>query len=618
MARYVFQAFAERIRSREALIHCVRRTCSLLKTNGLKGILTRVRFLANGADAYRSWVAAHDTLSAGDEMRMRRMAAEFSRRPLISILTPVYNTNGDLLRAAIDSVLAQTYDNWELCLVDDCSTLPHVREILAAYSGRDTRIKVAYRPENGHISEASNSALALATGSWIALLDHDDLLAPQALFCVVDAINSNPDAKVIYSDEDKVDLQGVRRYPYFKPDWNYDLFLSHNMISHCGVYRTALVREVGGFRVSLEGSQDYDLALRCIERIRPSEIHHIPHVLYHWRMLPGSTALRSTEKPYAQIAAARAISEHLNRLCIRANVQIIDAGYKVCYALPEPPPLVSLIVTVAAMDCRLERCISSIRSRTSYPDYEIICVGRIGSYPINIPWQDHQTKRPEIRVLQDRPYRNAAEMINDGVAAARGSVIGLIDANTEVITPDWLNEMVALALQPAVGAVGARLWSANDHLQHAGLILGIGGVAGYGHRGLPRGHPGSCGRAALTQSVSGVTDACLIVRKDTYQHVGGLDETKLTAAFRDVDFCLKLRELGYRNVWTPHAELYYSLAPGFDETPESKQRFSEDCAYMQRRWGAELTQDPAYNPNLTLEREDFSLAFPTRAKKLWL
>src|SRR5262249_28947119 len=255
---------------------------------------------------YRAWVSTYDTLTAEDIAAMHSMAARFPLQPLISILTPVYNTPRSLLCATIDSVRAQTYGNWELCLVDDRSDQPHVREVLKHYSRMDHRIKVTYRNENGHISRASNSALALASGSWIALLDHDDLLPRHALFCVVDALNQNPNAKLIYSDEDKIDRHGRRQSPYFKPDWNPDLFLSHNMISPVGVYRTDLVRELGGFRPGLEGSQDYDLALRYIEHIDPADIFHIPHVLYHWRMLPGSTSLNYGEKPYAQAAAARA------------------------------------------------------------------------------------------------------------------------------------------------------------------------------------------------------------------------------------------------------------------------------------------------------------------------
>src|SRR5262245_43081426 len=357
----LLRALRERTRTGATLAFSLRRAYSIARQAGVQALLARVRALASvDPDMYRRWVAAYDTISEEDTAAMRRIAADFAQRPLISILTPVYNTDPELLRAAIESVRRQTYDNWELCLADDGSTLPQVRDVLKHFACSDARIKVVYRAFNGHISAASNSALSLASGTWLVLLDHDDLLPPHALFCVVDAINKNPRARLIYSDEDKIDLKGLRQSPYFKPDWNPYLFLSHNMISHLAAYRTDLVRRIGGFRVGLEGSQDYDLALRYVEQLEAADIHHIPHVLYHWRALPGSTALSTTEKPYAQVAAARAIEESMHRRKINARVTIDEAGYTVRYELPQSPPLVSLIIAANHGQQHLQRCVASI------------------------------------------------------------------------------------------------------------------------------------------------------------------------------------------------------------------------------------------------------------------
>jgi glycosyltransferase involved in cell wall biosynthesis len=604
------------MRTRSSLGYALRRAYSITRQAGLRGLLARLHALSSiDPDAYRRWIAAYDSISEEDTVAMRRIAGAFAERPLISILTPVYNTDQDLLCAAIESVRGQTYENWQLCIADDGSTLPHVRAVLQHYARLDARIKIVYRTENGHISRASNSALAVADGTWIVLLDHDDLLAPHALFCVVDAINRNPRAQLIYSDEDKIDLNGRRQSPYFKPDWNPYLFLSHNMISHLAAYRTELVRQIGGFRMGFEGSQDYDLALRYIEQVEDADVHHIPHVLYHWRVMPGSTALNNSEKPYAQIAAAKAIEDSLRRRNVSARVSIDRAGYSVHYALPTPPPLVSLIVVARREERYLRRCISSIRARTTYPSYEIVVAAPKRGAASMEAYLGGLAACDRISIIRAGQAASPAALHNAGVAAAKGTVIGLLDSDMEVIAPAWLAQMVGLALQPDVGAVGARLWSPDHRLRHAGLVLGLTGSAGYVYRGLPSGHHGHCGRASLVQAVSAVSGACLIVRKNLYLRLGGLDESHAAHDFYDVDFCLKLRELGYRSVWTPHAEL---CQHGVDDRTPDAAAVRKAGDVMLRRWGSELrTEDPAYSPNLTLEMENGSLAFPPRKEKPW-
>lgn len=533
--------------------------------------------------------------------------------PLMSVVVPVFNPPVKWLEACIKSVLCQRYSRWELCIADDASCDPAVRRLLEDFSRVDGRIKVCFRPQNGHISAASNSALALVKGNWVVLLDHDDLLAPGALGQVADAIKQHPEARLLYSDVDKIDEAGERSDPYFKCDWNQDLFYSQNMFSHLGVYQTSLVREVGGFRLGYEGSQDYDLALRCIERIKPSQIHHIPHVLYHWRIHADSTAHSSDAKPYAMVAGERALNDHFGRLGVKAKAESVGHGYRVRYALPDQLPMVSLIIPTRNGGKLLRQCVDSILAKTSYATYEIIIVDNGSDERATLRYLESISADPRIRVLRDvRPF-NYSALNNAAVKLARGDVIGLVNDDVEVINPDWLSEMVSHALRPEVGAVGARLWYGDDTIQHAGVVLGIHGIAGHVHRYLPKGNVGYCSRAALIQAFSAVTGACLVVRKAVYGEVGGLDEA-LAVACNDIDLCLRLRAAGYRNIYTPYAELYHheSASRGFDDTPEKQARSAKEVAFMHARWGSALLNDPCYNPNLTLDFEDFSLAWPPR------
>ncbi|RDI28420.1 GT2 family glycosyltransferase [Pseudacidovorax intermedius] len=581
---------------------------------GWRGVDWEFRRKLRPGNDYGRWVREHDTITPQQREALRARAAALADGPLISVLMPCYNPDPQFLRAAIASVQAQLYGRWQLCIADDASPAPEVRQVLEACQAEDPRIQVVFRPKNGHISAASNSALDLVQGEWIALMDHDDLLPEDALLRVAECVRDHPDAQLVYSDEDKVDDQGQRSDPYFKPDWNLDLFRSHNMFSHLGVLRTALVREVGGFRQGLEGSQDWDLVLRCVERIAPSQIVHIPRVLYHWRIHVQSTAKSMDAKPYAAVAGERALDEHFQRLGIQAKAEYLGYGYRVRYALPSPPPLVTLIIPTRNALALVRQCIESIQKRTEYPNWEIILVDNGSDDPAALAYFERLAQQPNIRVLRDdRPF-NYSALNNQAVALARGELVALVNNDIEVMSPGWLSEMVSLAMQPGVGAVGARLWYPDMTLQHGGVILGPGGCAVHAHKALPRGLNGYAGRAALVQSFSAVTAACLVVRKSLYEQVGGLDEVNLTVAFNDVDFCLRLREAGYRNVWTPYAELLHheSATRGEDVAPEKRERFERELAFMQQRWGALIDHDPAYSPNLTLLLEDFSLAWPPR------
>lgn len=564
---------------------------------------------------YVEWIRRYDSIDDAKRGAIKAAIDLFAYKPLISVVMPVYNPPIELLNEAIQSVTNQLYQNWELCIADDASPNPEIENVLRQHEARDPRIKVVYRKKNGHISAASNSALELVSGGYITLLDHDDLLAENALFYIAKTINNKPDVQLIYSDEDKIDRNGVRLDPYFKSDWNYDLFLSQNMFSHLGTYKTSLVRDVGGFRIGYEGSQDYDLALRCIEKLQSFEqIHHIPHILYHWRVLPGSTALNSSEKPYAMLAGERAINDHFARAGINAKSELIGYGYRVHYGIPENKPLVSLIIPTRNGYRLIKKCIKSILKKTSYKNYEILIVDNGSDEYKTIKYLKSFDSNPIVRVIKyDGPF-NYSAINNHAVKESLGSIIGLINNDIEVISPDWLTEMVSLAIQKDIGAVGARLLYPDSTIQHGGVILGIAGLAGHAHKHMHNILYGYCGRGALCQTFSAVTAACLVVRKNIYEQVGGLDEKNLAVAYNDIDFCLKIKSTGLRNVWTPYAELYHheSATRGVEDTEEKRKRFKGEVEYMRMKWADIIDHDPAYNPNLTLEKEDFDLAWPPR------
>ena len=596
---------------RLGMVRSVKYASNILKDEGTAGFkqrLEQIQAVQPGQIEYSQWVEKYDTLD--DTSRQAFVTAvETLQNPLISVVMPVYNPPVQLLREAIESVQQQLYSNWELCIADDLSDQEEVRQLIAEFAQKDSRIKYVFRETNGHISQASNSALKLVQGDYVALMDHDDLLPEHALFWVMHAINEHPEAMMIYSDEDKVDVAGNRHDPYFKCDWNPDLFYSHNMFSHLGVYKTELLRTVNGFREGLEGSQDYDLALRCIEQIDLSQIVHIPRILYHWRVVAGSTALDASEKPYAMIAGERAINEHLQRRGVNANCTLLDWGYRVKYELDEEP-LVSIVIPTRDHVDILKACLNSVYGNTSYGNYEIIIVDNGSQDPAALGYLEELQTNRKVSVIRDDSEFNYSRLNNLAVDVAKGEIIALMNNDVVVDTPDWMTEMVSHASRPEVGAVGCRLVYPDNTLQHAGIVLGLGGLAAYSHRCIPRSSPGYFGRAMLIQSMSAVTAACLFVRKSVYQEVGGLDEENLAVAYNDVDFCLKLKEAGYRNIFTPYAELIHheSKSRGPEDTPEKQARADREFAYMRNRWGKILDADPAYNPNLTLDREDFSIA----------
>lgn len=577
---------------------------------------------------YEKWCEQHETLSKEDENAIAVHLGRIAKRPVISVVMPVYDPAESLFVKAIESVCAQLYPHWELCIADDASTQPYVKAVIERYTKKDPRIKAIFRPQNGHISHASNSALELATGDYVALFDHDDVLARTALYEVATELQAYPDAQFVYSDEDKIDGEDRRFDPYFKPDWNPDLFHAQNYTSHLSVFRTDLLRSLGGFRVGFEGSQDWDLTLRAIEKIPESAIRHIPKVLYHWRAVPGSTALQLAEKSYPKDAARRALLEHFERR--NQTIELVSVPgdhWRIKYPLPAEPPLVSLIIPTRNTAKLLRQAVESILLKTRYPRYEILIVDNGSDDPEALNYFSQVQKnaaRPDgfpvtVRILPyPRPF-NYSAINNFAVKQAAGSVVGLLNNDVEVINPDWLDEMVSHALRPGIGAVGAMLYYPLNTVQHAGVILGLGGVAGHPFKEFQRNDQGQKNRLRLVQNYSAVTAACMVIRKDRFLEVGGLNENYLAVAFNDVDFCCKLLSAGYRNLWTPHAELYHheSASRGVEDTPEKKARFQSEVDYMMTTWPELLTHDPAYNPNLTLVGEDFAPAYLPRTKKSW-
>ena len=571
---------------------------------------------SNVVDSYARWrrenEASYATLK---KKHARAMATVAAPTPLISVLTPTYNTPVVLLDAMVESVQRQTYPHWELCIVDDASTDSAVVERLHQHAAADPRIRIAVSPVNQHISLTTNLALQMAKGAWIVPLDHDDLLSPDALFEVAEAINQHPQAQVIYSDEDKIDMEGQRSEPFFKPDISPELLLAQNYINHLCGFSTALVRRLGGWRKGFEGSQDHDLLLRALDEAGPGAFAHIPKVLYHWRATPGSTAVSVDGKPYALTAGRRAVAEHLARIGRRGEVEIRNERYHVTLRLSEPPPTVGLVIPTCDQAETLRACVDSIRTRTDYSAYRLLIVDNDSREPATHALFDALGQDPRIEVVAFRGCPNYPAMNNFGVKRLDTRVVGLFTNTVEVIAPGWMGEMAAWAIEPEIGCVGAKLLHPNDTVQHAGVVLGIGGVAGTSHKDFPRDHPGYFGRLAIHHNVSAVTGACLFIERRKYLEVGGLDEL-LAVSFNDVDFGLRVREAGYRNLVVPTAELYHheSRSRGYEDDPEKAGRsIARDYDLMRSRWGAALDQDPYYSPHLSRAHEDYRIALRAEA-----
>ena len=561
------------------------------------------RFQADDVD-YEEWYKNHKPTM---EELQRQRDTEFEYEPLISILVPVYNTPEEFLKQMIQSVRKQTYGKWELCIANANPANETVAEILRISSTKDERIKVKDVPENEGIAQNTNAALASATGDYIGLLDHDDLLTPDALYEVVKAINENDRPQVLYSDEDKVTMDLSEHFqPHMKPDYNKDLLRSNNYITHFFVADRTLVEEVGGEDGEYNGAQDYDLILKCTERAKG--IAHIPRILYHWRVHKASTADNPASKMYAFDAGKRAIEDHLKRCGEIGKVSHEkDLGfYRVKYQV-QGSPLISIIILNKDQVESLDKCLESIE-KSSYKNYEIIIVENNSTEDATFAYYK-KIESDKIRIVYWTDEFNYSAINNFGVKHARGDYLLLLNNDVEVITTDWLEELTANCQRKDVGIVGARLYYPDDTIQHAGIVIGIGGVAGALFVGMPRMFTGYLHKAAIQQDLSAVTAACMMVKRSVYEELGGLEE-ELKVAFNDVDFCLRAREKGYLVVYDPNVELYHfeSKSRGTEDSKEKIRRFQNEIEYMRSHWLELLKKgDPMYNPNLTLTKWDYSL-----------
>ena len=600
----------------------LQKVLAIWRSGGLKAVRRAIASrLLPQPNLYQHWLKQH-TLTPQQLEEQRTRAAALSYRPLLSVIMPTYNTDPACLRAALDSVLAQTYSEWELCIADDASTQPHVRSILEEYRQRrnlaatagapdpGSRLKLVYRSQNGHISAASNSALELAGGEFVVTLDHDDLLTPNAFYEVALLLNAHPDADMIYSDEDKLSETGERFIPYFKPDWSPDFFLTQMYTAHLAVYRRSLVQESGAYRLGFEGAQDYDLVLRLTEKT--TKIYHIPTVLYSWRRTETSTARHASAKGYAYQAAQRALEEALQRRGAQGRVEAAPGypgQFRVQYAL-QGRPLVSIVILTRDRADLLQTCLASIFERTTYPNFEVVVVdnGSVEDETLSL-FQEWQAREPQrfTCLRRDEPF-NFHTLNNTGARQARGEILLFLNNDIEVISPDWLEKMAAQAQRPQVGAVGALLLFPDHTIQHAGIVLGIGGWAGHSHKYQPVSTPGYEGRLLGPSNYSAVTGACLMIRSELFWQLGGMDEA-LQIACGDVELCLRARSAGYYNLVLPDVHLFHyeSASRGYEDTPEKRARFMAEAESVIRRWPEWFANDPFYNPNLSPASEDFAL-----------
>jgi len=576
----------------------------------LLGVWLTTNHRVLGAQVFRSYIYQFPNRALLEEELLK-----LTYRPLISILIPTYNTNEKFLRECLDSVINQVYQNWELCIADDASKEPQVRKVLEEYRERfPTQIKLVFCEENRHISATTNAALEIAEGEFVALLDHDDLLTEDALFEVVKLLNQKHEKQVdvIYSDEDKWnDVAECFDEPFFKPDWSPENLKGQMYIGHLGIYRRNLVEEVGGFRLGLEGSQDWDLALRVTEKAQ--SICHIPKILYHWRKHSNSTAQHANQKNYAVIAGLKAVNDALERENEGGIAHLNNDNNCVLVQYPiKNKPLVSIVIPTKDKSELLKPCLVSLVKNTSYPNFEIVIVdnGSLELETFQLFEEYQQLLKEKFKVIHDDDVFNFSRLVNNGVKASNGDMILMLNNDTEVISPNnWLEEMVGYAQRKEIACVGCKLLYDDQTIQHAGVICGLGGIASHSHLNLPVSSPGYYARLTIVSNYSATTGACFMIRRNIWEEVKGFDET-LAVAYNDVDFCLRLLSKNYRHVVLPHVLFYHheSKSRGLDDTPEKQRRFTQETNLMKQRWQDIIDHDPYYNPNLTLFATDFSIS----------
>ena len=572
-------------------------------------VVTKVKNVRQGPPSYQKWIRHH--LPDRNELEKQKKTS-FGYRPKISFVVPLYKTPEKYLRRLTESFQEQTYSNWELCFSDGSGAQSPLTELLKELTAKDNRIKYVSHEEPLQISENTNSAIEIATGDFIAFADHDDELTPNALFECVKAINEKPQTLVIYTDEDKMSMDGHKFFqPHFKPDYNPDLLCTVNYICHLFVVSRKVIEKVGGLRSEFDGAQDYDFVLRCVEAVKDEEICHIPKILYHWRCHEDSTAENPESKLYAFEAGRRAVQAHYERTGIHAEV--FEGEYLGLYRtkfIRDHDPLISIIIPNKDHIDDLKRCMESIEQKSTYKNYEYIIVENNSTDSATFEYYKKlEAENPKVRMVYWDGVFNYSAINNYGASFAKGEYLLLLNNDTEIINPDCLEELLGYCMRKDVGAVGARLYYEDDTIQHAGVVIGFGGIAGHCFVQQKRGTTGYCHRIICAQDYSAVTAACMMVKKSAFDAVGGLSE-ELAVAFNDIDFCMKLRKAGYLIVYNPYAELYHyeSKSRGLEDTPEKVARFNKEVATFEKKWPDILKKgDPYYNPNLTLKSQDFSL-----------
>ena len=533
---------------------------------------------------------------------------KFERNPLFSVVIPLYNTPRPFLKEIVDSVLGQTYQNTELCLADG-SQGDEIWKWLRRHYPKEKRIRYRKLSENRGISENTNAAVKMARGEFIFFADHDDVLTRDALYEAAKAVNEDPEIDVIYTDEDKVNRSGTAYFaPHFKPDFSMELLCCNNYICHLFGVRRDVLKKAGLLNPAYDGAQDYDLVLRCCEKA--GRICHIPKVLYHWRTHPASTAGNPDSKKYAFEAGRRAVQAHYERIGLAARVENTDllGRYRTYYEM-EKSPRITILIPNRDHGEDLKRCVLSIQEKTTYENYEILVIENNSQERETFELYGQLQKEGRVRVITwEHPFQYAA-LHNFAVKEAQGAYLVFLNNDTEVISEGWLEEMLGICQKPQVGAVGAKLFYPDGTIQHAGVILGLGGVAGHIYAGFPGDKDGYAARLVSVQDLSAVTGACMMTKKDVYLKIGGMDES-FAVAYNDVDYCLRLREAGYGVVFTPYARLYHyeSKTRGYEDTAEKKKRLEKETREFEKRWGGLLEKgDPFYNPNLSLKKADCSL-----------
>lgn len=566
---------------------------------------------------YSGYIALKDTLKDADVRRMRMEVSQFPLRPVISLIMPVQAPIAAFFKETLNSIAGQIYPDWELLLVGDFSFEAQAFAIAKEYQSKNDQIKIMTVRSGENLTAILNYGLQEARGEFFTRLNQHDQIPLHALFFLAREICNYPDAEIIYTDEDSIDETNKRFDPCFKPDWNPELFFSYNYIANLTIYRRMRVLDLEGYRAGYEGAEDYDLTLRYLRDLPATSIRHIPKILIHSRILNESNTLTTLPlqgEGRGKIAVShqsgkRALATYFERSGVTVDDGISPCLYRIKYPLPAQPPLVSIIIPTKDRIDILDKCIKSIQMKSDYKTWEMLVVDNQSTEMATFDYLSEIQQDSRIRVLRyDLPF-NYSAINNFAVEHATGEILAMLNNDVEVISHDWLSEMVSHAIRPKIGAVGAKLLYSNGTVQHAGVIIGLGGVAGHGHKHIKENEHGYCHRAVVTQNLSAVTGACLVVRKCIFLEVGGLNAENLVVALNDIDFCLKLRMAGYNNIFTPYAKLYHheSISRGHDDTQEKHALFLREFNYMKNTWGDKLKLDPAYNPNLTLEFEDFSL-----------